>query len=481
MTSVRVATVYSLGQRYFSFSVQLLASMVVGRLLTPAEIGVFALAAAMIAVAQLLRDFGVGEYVTQEREMTTAKQQAVFGTSILVAWFIAALLVAAAPWLSRVYGQGELRAVLYVLALNFVLLPVGATAFAMMTRELDFKRLFLVQAASALASAGLAIALAWRGHGTISLAWAAVAGNVTSIVLLAALRPGQTFLRPRLAGIRAVARFGGLLTLGRLLDQFARRAPDLLIPQTLGFHALGINSKAMTLLDSFHDFFSSGINRVATPAFAGKRHANGDVRAAYLDALAKLSLMPFAFFPLLGLLAEPLLRVMFGPQWTSAAPVVQIGAIGGFLAGPFLLAPSLLTAHGRVADILKIQLYGGGVFLLMVLPAAQHSLEAVAAAAVAAAFVKFACMQVAVRRCLGVGWRDRLRAVRQSLLLALPASAAAVPGSLLNDGSLTGALASVLAGGLGAVLVLVAGIFAIDHPMAAEVRSGWHKLRTRAG
>lgn len=479
MTSVRIATLYSLGQRYFSFIVQLASSMVVARLLTPAEIGVFSLAAAMIAVAQLLRDFGVGEYVTQERQMTLAKQQTVFGASILVAWFLAALLAAVAPWLAQFYGQDGLRPVLYVLALNFVLLPIGATAFAMLTRELEFKRLFLVHASAALVSASLAVGLAWRGYSYLSLAWAAVAGNVTSIVLLALLRPGQTFLRPRLTGIGAVARFGGLLTFGRLVDQFARRAPDLLIPQTLGFHALGINSKATTLLDSFHDFFGSGINRVATPAFAGKRHAEADVRAAYLDALAKLSLAPFAFFLLLGLLAEPLLRVMFGPQWTPAATVVQIGALGGFFAGPFMLAPSLLTAHGRVRDILKIQLWGSGAFLLMVLPAVGHSLEAVAAAAVLAAFVKFAWMQVGVRRCLGVRALDRLRAVRKSLLLALLAFAAALPGSLLNDGSLAGALASVLTSALGAGLTLVAGIFAFGHPLVDELRRAGRQWRAR--
>ena len=65
MNSVRKSILYSLAQNYLILVTQLITSMVLARILSPAEVGVFSVAAALSGLASVVRDFGVAEYLIQ--------------------------------------------------------------------------------------------------------------------------------------------------------------------------------------------------------------------------------------------------------------------------------------------------------------------------------------------------------------------------------------------------------------------------------
>lgn len=478
MSSIRKATLLSLGQRYVAFLIQLGSSIVLARLLSPSETGLYALATAVVALAQLLRDFGIGEYVVQEKNISRAQLRSVLGASFLLAWTIALALLSCAGLLAEFYGEPGVRTVLQLLAVNFLLLPIGTTTFAMLTKEMAFKEIFVVQTVSAAASAGLSILLAWRGHSYMSLAWASVFGTLCTVALLAVLRPGLTFMLPSFSGLRAIGRFGGTVTLGRLFDQLCRRAPDILVAQHLGFHAVGINSKAGSLLDAFHDFFVSGISRVATPAFARDRHEDGDAGQAYLKSMRTLVIFPMVFFMLVGLLSEPIIRLLFGEAWLQAVPLLRIGAIAGLLGAPYFLAPPLLTAHGRVTDLLHIQTVGGVVLLLLIYLGSTQSLVALALAGTVGGCFKLALIHRALARCTGLSMRQLLGSCAPSAMLAGPAGGLAALALWLQDGSASGAFESLCLAGVLAALVLLPGLWCSGHPLGDELRVA---LRRRGG
>ncbi|MCX9156864.1 oligosaccharide flippase family protein [Niveibacterium sp. 24ML] len=473
MTSIRRAAFLSLAQRYVAFVIQLATSIVLARLLSPSETGVFSLAAAIVSIAQLLRDFGIGEYVVQEKDMSRERLRSVLGVSLAIAWAIAAALFASAGYIADYYHEAGVRTVVHILALNFVLLPIGTTTFAVLTKELAFKEIFYVQTSSTLIGAAAAILLAFQGHSYLSLAWSSVFSSVTTVLVLAIVRPAETFMLPRFSGLREIGIFGGTVTLGRFLDQLCRRAPDMFIAQGLGFHAVGINSKATSLLDTFQDFFVSGISRVATPAFAQTRHANGDSVESYIKAIRTLAIFPFVFFLLLALLAEPLVLALFGKAWLEAVPLLRIGAIGGIMAAPYFLGPPLLTAHGHVKDILKIQVIGGIVFLGALYFAASHSLVAVAATGVAGSLVRIAMIHGALHRNFGMRIGQLFSACRTNVLIAVLTGLLTAPVLLVYNGTVVSALAALLAAAAASIFALTLGIFALDHPLAAEVRIFW--------
>ncbi len=128
MSALRLSLLYSFSERYLLLLLATLGSMALARLLTPAEIGIYSVAAVLVGLAQVVRDFGVGQYLIQERELTPDKLRAALGASLLVAWPLAALLLLLAAPLAGFYRQPGLRAVLQLLAINVALVPFSAVA-----------------------------------------------------------------------------------------------------------------------------------------------------------------------------------------------------------------------------------------------------------------------------------------------------------------------------------------------------------------
>ena len=91
MKSVRLALLSSLAGNYISVALQLLSTVIIARLLTPTEIGIYAVAAVLAQLAAQFRDFGMAEYLIQEKDLTNEKIRAAFGVNIIISWTMSAI------------------------------------------------------------------------------------------------------------------------------------------------------------------------------------------------------------------------------------------------------------------------------------------------------------------------------------------------------------------------------------------------------
>jgi O-antigen/teichoic acid export membrane protein len=105
MTSTRRALAYSFLDRYAALALAIGSSMLVARLLTPTEIGVFSVTMVLLSFTASLRDFGAGQYLLQEKDLTTDRIRATWavqsGTGLL---FCILVLIASLP-VARFYGD----------------------------------------------------------------------------------------------------------------------------------------------------------------------------------------------------------------------------------------------------------------------------------------------------------------------------------------------------------------------------------------
>ena len=160
MSSLSKSLLISFAEKYTALLVSFGSTIVLARLLTPEEIGVFSVAAVLVGMAHMLRDFGVSQYVVQERELTREKLKSALGAAILFAWAIAILLLIMAQFVSAFYNDERVETVMLVLSISFLLLPFGSVTLAMLRREFRFVPIYRVQTASAIANAASGIGLA---------------------------------------------------------------------------------------------------------------------------------------------------------------------------------------------------------------------------------------------------------------------------------------------------------------------------------
>ena len=120
MPSVRKSLALSFASKYSDLVITTVTVLVLARLLTPEEIGIYSVGAAVVAMAHVVRDFGVGNYLIQEKELTQDRIRTAFAVTLIIGWTMAAVLFAASGPVSRLYAEPGLAHVMKVLSLTFM-------------------------------------------------------------------------------------------------------------------------------------------------------------------------------------------------------------------------------------------------------------------------------------------------------------------------------------------------------------------------
>ena len=368
--------------------------------------------------AGILRDFGVSEYLIQEKELTRDKLRAAYGLALLIAWTIGLAIFFSRHIMSSYYREPQLAQVLAVLALHFLILPISSPTFALLNRELAFRQIFFLQVACNAAQAITSVALAVNGYGVMSLAWGPIANVAIQAMILMWMRPKECFMLPGIRQARTVLRFGSMFVASRSIEVLTRNFHEPVVAKQFGFESVGLFSRAFGLIELFHSNVGAAVVRVATPTFASEHRAGRPLADLYARSTAIFVSVSWPFFGFVALMAEPIIRLMFGPQWVPAAPIAVVLALSALPHGLCALAPQMLSATGQVARRLKVTLWFSPVHLLGVLVAAQFSLLAVAAVWVVSNLVMLALYMRHLRQVLGISVSAILRSCANSAVVA---------------------------------------------------------------
>lgn len=478
--SVRRSTYYSFGARQAGVLINFAATVVIARLLTPAEIGVFAVGAAFVTLSQIVRDSGVGNYLIQERELTRPRLRAAMGVGLATGAALALLLLGLAGPLARFYGHQGVEQVLQILAATFLLAPVNAVGLALLRRELSFGLSSAAEVLSNLVWAGAAVALAYQGASYLSMAWAALASTLAQCLCFLVLRPGCLLIPPGLAEWRRVFGFGSMVTLTQLVAQVGVLSPTFVLGRVGGVDAVAFFNRGNSLTRMFRDTIERGAAVVALPAFAADLRRGGFDRQGYLYATGLMTGLSWPFFCLLALMAYPIVRLLFGDQWDAAVPVVQLLAVANLFNAPKILAPQVLIAIGAVRTALVTETAIQLLRVLLVVACAYQGFVAVAASQIAVQLFALCVMQVLLRRFVGLGVRELAAASLRSLLVTLASAAGPALVALYYpprpDLLWPPLLLALSTGGIG----WLAAVFLADHPLRNEIEILLRKLRTAA-
>lgn len=356
MSTLRNSLLWSVGGRYLTLGLQLVSFVVLARLLTPEDVGLYSVSAAIIGLTQVLREFGIGTYLIQEKELTEARMRTAFTLSLGISSGLCLTVVAAAPLVAEFYREPRLEPVIQVLGLSFLAIPFGGTALAVLNREMRFKTLFWISTASAVISQLAALAFAALGFGYWSLVWSSLTATAVSICGAAIAVRGGLFHRPALGEWRRVFNFGTQLVSGRILSELSLSFNDLVVGRVLGLAEVGILSRAQGVMNLAHRDFLGAIRSVALPAFAQAHRDGRDVDRLHAKFVANVAAFAWPFYGLLALFPLEALRLLFGPQWDAAAPLVPIFCAAGAVAVLWAFVTSTLTGCGHIGATTRIEL-----------------------------------------------------------------------------------------------------------------------------
>jgi lipopolysaccharide exporter len=359
----------------------LVSTIVLARLLAPADFGLVAMAMAMINALELFGAFNFDVALIQRQDASRESYDTAWTLNILLGITLALLLLVISFPAADFYNEPRLRAVMHVLALGVLVNGfenIGVVAFR---KDLDFRKEFILRVVQKACTAliGLPLAFLLRNY------WALVIGMVSGNVLSVLMSYYAHSFRPRLslAARSHLFSFSKWLMVNNVLWFVRDRTPDFLLGRISGAGALGLYTVSYEISNLPTSELVSPINRAVLPAYAKMANDLESLRQGFLNVIGLIALLALPAGFGIAATSQLIVGVVLGDKWADAAPLISILGIVGALNALQTNCGNVHYAVGRPRTMTVI----GGIHVAILLPLLIWGAFAYGALGIAAAYL----------------------------------------------------------------------------------------------
>jgi O-antigen/teichoic acid export membrane protein len=409
-TVLRIAS-----DQVFSFVV----FVILARLLSPAEFGIFALAAAFSEISRVIAIRGMVQNITRSRKLTPALADTVFWTNLVMSLIVSLAVVALAPLIMGLIGEPAGAAPLQALGLVMPIAALGATHLSLRLREFGHKSLALRSVLGGTIGGAAAIAAAFAGWGIWSLVVQRFVTETVNMIMSwhsYPWIPGRNFSMDQL---RATWVFGFDMCLTQIMAILPQKAMDVIIGTVLGVSAVGLNRTARRTNQLIMAGTINPFTVVASQTLSRLQNDSTEMLKAYRWMLSKSAMLTCPALIGFGVLAPDAVPALFGAKWTESGVLVQIFT---FMVVPYAVSSftsPMLLALGRGATLRIFALGQLISTIVFALAAAPFGLVAVAWSSVVRSYLALPFQLLVLRKASGVRPQDALAAIAAPLMASL--------------------------------------------------------------
>lgn len=393
-----------------------LTTIVLSRLLTPGDFGLFALATLGIGLLSVFNGNWLGATLIVRADMDERAAGTVLTMLLVSGVILGGLLALLAPLAASAFNQPRLEGILMVVAVILVFSGMNWFYGVILMKEFEFRRRFLVQLARSIAFSGVALTLGIMGAGVWSLVLGYLAGHVANGVALFVVAPYR--VKPALDRSRVMDIMRGSRGfLGQELAEFFEQNADYIsIGQVLGSAQLGYYSMGFRQAELPYLAIADPVGTVTFPAFARMRHEGKDVKKPFLTALRMVCLLTCPLGIIMSAAAHPFTLAIFGPKWLPMTGVLTVMGIWSIMRPLQTTFGRLLNSLGAAWLYGRISVFGLLPFTVGTVVAAKTSgIEAVAGVLLAYILVTGVLLMRVVDRRIGISFGSQWAALRPML------------------------------------------------------------------
>lgn len=469
-------------------SIGFISTLILARLLVPADFGLVAMAMSLIAALELFGAFSFDLALIQNQKAGRHHYDTAWTFGLLFGIFKSLSLFLLAGSAAVFFDEPRLQMVIYALALCSLIEGFDNIGIVAFQKDLELHKEFWFGLVKKLVGFIVTVALAF----SLRNYWALVAGSVStrlvSLLLSYRLHP----FRPRLSLVAAgdLLGFSKWLLLNNLLIFLNNRGTDFVIGRLAGARALGLYSVSYEIANLPTTELVFPISRAVFPGYARIADDLPRLREAFLQVIGLVALVTVPTGIAIALLAAPLVEVLLGPKWSDAVPLIQVLAVFGVVRSLHGPTGSIYLALGKprlVAVFQCVQLAAAIALMLWLVPrygsvGAAYALLVGASLAMTVNYVMaLRELRLSIEALAGALWRPLVAAVAMAAVVAATGSPWASHHGMAGE-----VLRLVVLAGIAAASYLVAVLFfwlLARRPEGAEsqlVRLGMSRLGSRA-
>jgi len=347
---------WSLTERFSMQGIQFVISIIMARLLMPAEFGILGMIAIFINLSQLLIDSGLTLSLLRSAELDQRDYSTVFFFNLAGSFFFYMLIFFFAPLISSFFHQPSLVLISRVVALSFLINALAGVQNTLLTKQLDFKKLMLIQIPSLILSSIIGIGMAAKGFGVWSLIIMQLTGSLFTTIqlwLYSSWRPSLLFSVDRFKYHFA---HGYKMTAANLINSVFDEVYSIIIGRSYSAAQLGYYTRANSVKQLPVVNLSSVLSKVTLPIFAEIQNEPERLRNAYKTIMQQVIFWLAPLLTGMAVLAEPLFRFLFTEKWLPSVPYFQLLCIVGILHPLHSYNINILQVKSRSDLVLKLEI-----------------------------------------------------------------------------------------------------------------------------
>ena len=323
---------YTSVAKYVGIFVQIAISMVLARLLNPADFGILAIATVFINFLNLITDFGFGAAIIQSETLVKKDLESIFSLTLYIGLFAAFILFLLAYPIGNYYNDGSVASVVRLLSINVVFASLNIVPNALLLKAKKFKLVAVRTLGLQIICGCIGISLAYIGLGLYALVIQSILSTAGIFVFNYNQNKIRFFNKVYVASIKKIINFSAFQFAGSVMNFITKSIDKPLVGKYLSLASLGYYEKSYRLMQMPVDNLSYVFTPVMQPMFREFQHDLRIMFQKYKKILKTLAIVGFPLSALLYFSAYDLIHLFYGGKWDLAVtPFRYLSLSVGFM------------------------------------------------------------------------------------------------------------------------------------------------------
>jgi O-antigen/teichoic acid export membrane protein len=418
--SITKGAIWMVLMRFVIKSIAIVSTMILARLLTPADFGIMALATSICAFIELLRAFGFDTVLIQKQNVTASHYNTAWTLQVLFSLIVSTLLILFSTLVSDYYHDPRLENVLKIMAVTILLNGLNNIGLVEFRKKLNFNKEFYYQVTIKLCGFCITIPLVWY----LRSYWGLLIGMLSTNFIALVLSYKMQNYRPRgvLSEWKDILGFSSWLFFNNILFFLTQHAQNFVLGKFGGSNALGLLAISNEIGTITTTEIVAAINRAAYPVYAKVSSDKQALKEVYLSVFSKIVLISFPSAIGIMVTAPLFVPVLLGEKWNAAIDVIQIIALASALTSLNTNASYiyLVQAKQRITTLLMLLWLGLFIPLLLYLvPVKGKEVLGVAYAMLISTSIMFPINQIILKKHLNFFWSELIAVLYRPLIASI--------------------------------------------------------------
>jgi O-antigen/teichoic acid export membrane protein len=338
--------------RYSNRSIDFLRIIILARILTPSDFGLFSIATITINILESISDTGFSYAFIHHQGNIRKYAKTLFVVNAIRGLLLSIISFCLSFILAGFFSQPTLLPFMMLLSLTPFIKGLQNPSIIMFQKEMNFKGEYLLKLIPTAFTAITSIYLSTLLHSALALVAGVIIGACTETILsyiLCKTHFDEPFSKKR---FNKLFSFGKSMTIGGSFSFLMTQVDNIFIGKFFGVSSLGQYDVLFKLGSVAFSEVTDIVSRVMFPLFATLQKKQDLLRKMFIKNVYFVLIPSGAITLLLLLFPKQIILLTFGDQWISSTLLLQVLALYGFLRssigpiGPLFLAvgkPSLLT------------------------------------------------------------------------------------------------------------------------------------------